>query len=104
MHREARELNFENAEAEKIRNEEKIQAETESRLRKFGCTEAQTKQIMRVDREKIKSAEDGDNSTMLERKSHGRPTYVKVHRDHLSVDTLLYYDIPWEYDSARPKT
>jgi len=29
-----------------------------------------------------------------------QPTYIKVHRDHLSLDTLHYYHIPWEYDSA----
>ncbi|KAF2491476.1 hypothetical protein BU16DRAFT_565175 [Lophium mytilinum] len=26
------------------------------------------------------------------------PTYTKIHKDHLSMDTLLYYEIPWEYD------
>jgi len=28
------------------------------------------------------------------------PIYIKVHRDHLSLDTLHYYQIPWEYDST----
>lgn len=33
---------------------------------------------------------------------HGhQPTYIKVHRDHLSIDTLSYFDIPWEYDRVR---
>jgi hypothetical protein len=26
------------------------------------------------------------------------PTYVKVHKDHLSIETLKYFDIPWEWD------
>ncbi|CAF9934632.1 MAG: hypothetical protein HETSPECPRED_009301 [Heterodermia speciosa] len=26
-----------------------------------------------------------------------RPTYIKVHRKHLSPDTLDYYDLPWEW-------
>ncbi|KAL8736260.1 MAG: hypothetical protein Q9166_000415 [cf. Caloplaca sp. 2 TL-2023] len=27
-----------------------------------------------------------------------RPTYIKVHRKHLSPDTLDAYDLPWEWD------
>ena len=26
-----------------------------------------------------------------------RPTYIKVHRKHLSPDTLDLYDLPWEW-------
>ncbi|KAF2164385.1 hypothetical protein M409DRAFT_25263 [Zasmidium cellare ATCC 36951] len=26
------------------------------------------------------------------------PTWVKAHRDHISPETLRYYDLPWEYD------
>ncbi len=41
-------------------------------------------------------------------KSHGqkkimdltRPTYIKVHRRHLSPDTLDLYDLPWEWDDV----
>ncbi|OJD38859.1 macro domain-containing protein [Diplodia corticola] len=28
------------------------------------------------------------------------PTYVKTHRKHLSLDTLFYYDLPFQFDSA----
>ncbi|PIA98789.1 hypothetical protein CB0940_02980 [Cercospora beticola] len=28
------------------------------------------------------------------------PTYPKVHRDHLDLATLQYYDLPWEYSKA----
>lgn len=31
-----------------------------------------------------------------------KPTYVKVHRKHLSPDTLDEYDLPWEYDDVSP--
>ncbi|KAJ4356232.1 uncharacterized protein N0V89_004262 [Didymosphaeria variabile] len=30
------------------------------------------------------------------------PTYVKVSKEHLAIDTLLYYDIPYEVDRADP--
>ena len=29
-----------------------------------------------------------------------RPTYIKVHRKHLSPDTLDVYDLPWEWDDV----
>ena len=29
------------------------------------------------------------------------PVYAKVHRDHLLIDTLRYYALPWEYDRVR---
>ncbi|KAF2216602.1 hypothetical protein CERZMDRAFT_93894 [Cercospora zeae-maydis SCOH1-5] len=28
------------------------------------------------------------------------PTYPKIHRDHLDLATLQYYDLPWEYSKA----
>jgi hypothetical protein len=32
----------------------------------------------------------------------GRPTWMKAHRKHLSPETLVYYDLPWEYDRLDP--
>lgn len=29
-----------------------------------------------------------------------KPTYVKAHRKHLSLDTLFYYDLPFEFDNV----
>ena len=29
-----------------------------------------------------------------------KPTYLKVHRKHLSPDTLDAYDLPWEWDDV----
>lgn len=29
-----------------------------------------------------------------------RPTFIKVHRKHLSPDTLDAYDLPWEWDDV----
>ena len=30
-----------------------------------------------------------------------RPTWIKVHRNHLSPDTLDLYELPWEWDEVR---
>ncbi|KAK4499614.1 hypothetical protein PRZ48_010132 [Zasmidium cellare] len=34
--------------------------------------------------------------------ARGGPVFPKVHRDHIWVDTLKYYDLPWEYDRNDP--
>ncbi|KAL8776140.1 MAG: hypothetical protein Q9213_008380 [Squamulea squamosa] len=39
-----------------------------------------------------------DNPDDPQSKSLDRPTYIKVHRKHLSPDTLDAYDLPWEWD------
>jgi hypothetical protein len=31
--------------------------------------------------------------------SANQPTYAKIHQQHLEIDTLHYYDIPYEFDS-----
>jgi hypothetical protein len=28
------------------------------------------------------------------------PVYAKVHTEHMAIETLKYYDIPWEYDKV----
>lgn len=37
---------------------------------------------------------------ILEIRSEARPVYAKVHRDHLDIETLNYYNLPWQYDSV----
>jgi len=32
--------------------------------------------------------------------AHTAPTYNKVHRSHVDVETLRYFGLPWEYDST----
>jgi len=27
------------------------------------------------------------------------PTYIKVHRNHVDIETLKYFGLPWEYDT-----
>ncbi|KAF9636426.1 hypothetical protein BFW01_g7322 [Lasiodiplodia theobromae] len=29
-----------------------------------------------------------------------KPTYVKVHRGHIAIETLKYYGLPWEWDKV----
>ncbi|KAK5123084.1 hypothetical protein LTR85_003280 [Meristemomyces frigidus] len=91
--------------AEKKAEKEKIEAEMRRRLSRFGYTENQI-DVM-VDEEKAKKYKEeharsprrpSPGAQLVSWQSQQAPTYAKVHRDYLSVDTLIYYDIPYEYD------
>ena len=93
--------------AAKEAEEEKLQHEMRRRLEQFGWTQAQI-DIM-VDEEKTKKykAEHGakggpsaSGGAALEKWENKNPTYVKVHRDYLAVETLHYYDIPFKIDQV----
>lgn len=84
----------------KKEEKEKFENEMRERLRKFGYTEKQI-DIM-VDEEKAtKWKEQRTETTEVKIWRENRaPVYPKVHRDYLSVDTLIYYDIPYEFDKV----
>lgn len=42
----------------------------------------------------------GQKEGQLKIKDLTRPTYIKVHRKHLSPDTLDAYSLPWEWDEV----
>ncbi|KAI6789317.1 hypothetical protein KC361_g8596 [Hortaea werneckii] len=95
--------------AEKAAEKEKFETEMRRRLAKFGY--AQNQIDVMVDEEKAKKYRE-ERSRSRGRASTGgamelwretrAPTYAKVHRDYLSIDTLIYYDIPYEFDRTDP--
>ena len=98
--REAFKRQLEKEEAEekdkKKKQEKELEDEMHRRLAKFGFQENQIEGM--IDPKKAeKPAQDRSSSLGP---AH-RPTYVKIHRDHLSIDTLKYYNLPWEYDRVR---
>jgi hypothetical protein len=51
------------------------------------------------DQADLEFAPEDENSTVVDKTlRNDRPIYVKVHKEHLAVDTLIYYDIPYELD------
>lgn len=44
--------------------------------------------------------EEGEQSREAKTLDLNRPTYIKVHRKHLSRETLDLYELPWEWDSV----
>jgi hypothetical protein len=64
------------------------------RLAQFGFAENQIQAIIHP--EKAATMQQGMTPSNL-LPAH-QPTYPKTHKDHLSIDTLVYYDIPYEID------
>lgn len=84
---------------------EKIEAEMRRRLGRLGYTQDQIDIMVDEEAAKKFKLERGhsprpapaptSNLTVFRDRA---PVYAKVHRDYLSVDTLIYYDIPYEVD------
>lgn len=106
---------FERRRKEKQEKEEKEKKEAQAklddamrkRLAESGFTQSQIEAIM--DKEKAKKqptkTTTTTTTTTLTRaplRAHV-PTYAKIHIDYLSVETLRYYDIPYEFDRVSDK-
>ncbi|KAF2740009.1 hypothetical protein EJ04DRAFT_263446 [Polyplosphaeria fusca] len=90
-------------EQEEKEKREKEEAALEEQMRKrlavFGFQENQIQAMIKPEEQpKIQQGMTPNNPLRLTQ----QPTYVKVHKDHLSIETLNYYEIPYEYDRSDP--
>nr|OQO22268.1 hypothetical protein B0A51_09325 [Rachicladosporium sp. CCFEE 5018] len=93
--------------AKKEKEEKEEQARIDEAMRKrlieAGLSGRQIEEIM--DKEKKKGKTTTTTTTIRTNNAltlHGghQPVYAKIHRDYLSVETLRYYSIPYEYDPS----
>lgn len=83
----------------KKKREEEFEDEMRKRLARFGFTPNQIETMVQEEMAKQGKTTTTTTTTAIERWQNPRaPVYAKVHRDYLSIDTLKYYDVPWEYD------
>jgi hypothetical protein len=79
----------------KKEEEDKLEEEMTKRLAEFGFQNNQIQAMIKPEKRKdLQPGLSPGNPLMLT----GQPTYIKVHRDHIAIETLTYFDIPWEYD------
>lgn len=79
----------------KEKKEKELEEEMRHRLAHFGFQENQIQAMIRPEEaKKLQQGQSPANPLRL----GPQPTYVKVHKEHLAVDTLVYYDIPYEID------
>lgn len=83
--------------SKKKKQEKELEEEMRKRLYHFGFQENQIQAMIKP--EEAAKLQHGMAPSNPLRLAH-QPTYVKVHREHLAVDTLLYYDIPYEVDGV----
>ena len=87
-------------EEDKKKKEAEFEEEMRRRLARQGYTQSQI-DVMVKEKEEKKPATTTTTTTTIEKFRSSAPVYAKVHRDYLSVDTLRYYEIPYEYDRVR---
>ncbi|KAL1599569.1 hypothetical protein SLS60_007372 [Paraconiothyrium brasiliense] len=85
--------------AAKEKQEKELEEAMRKRLAHFGFQDNQIQAMIRP--EEAARLQQGMSPANPMRLTH-QPTYVKVSKEHLAVDTLIYYDIPYEVDRADP--
>ena len=86
--------------AKKKKQEAELEDQMRKRLAQFGFQENQIQAMIKPEEQAKLQQQQGMTPLNPLRLAH-QPTYVKVHKEHLAVDTLLYYDIPYELDRVR---
>ncbi|PVH95033.1 hypothetical protein DM02DRAFT_675778 [Periconia macrospinosa] len=91
------------------KNKDDEQARLEDEMRKrlalFGFQENQIQAMINPEKQHTMPPPPPGmtpNNPMRFTQPFHQPTYAKVHKKYLSVETLMYYDIPWQYDRINP--
>lgn len=87
--------------AAKEKQEKELEEAMRKRLAHFGFQDNQIQAMIRP--EEAAKLQQGMSPANPLRLTH-QPTYVKVSKEHLAIDTLLYYDIPYEVDRVSSTT
>jgi hypothetical protein len=82
----------------KDKEEEHLQEEMRKRLARFGYTHTQIEAMVKEESDKRDATRTTTTTTTLTRWGEKNPIYPKIHVRYLSIDTLRYYELPWEYD------
>lgn len=96
---------YNHKQAEKAAKEKKDKEEADKAFRErvkttFAAAGYSAESIERILAKEGKGEKEGQKKIM----DLTRPTYIKVHRKHLSPDTLDAYSLPWEWDEVSDLT
>jgi hypothetical protein len=85
---------------EEEEEEEIIQAVMRRRLARFGFKDDQIEAMVHGEEEaKVDPQQQTDRTSHNPHRIAPQPSYAKIRREHLDINTLHYYDIPYEYDT-----
>ncbi|KAF2234620.1 hypothetical protein EV356DRAFT_532671 [Viridothelium virens] len=94
-------LKKEKKEKEEKEEEERAEELMVKRLRKAGYTEHEIEKALHPHEKKDKK-EKKEKIREIRAVPFQQPTYPKIHKEYLSVDTLIYYNLPYEFDRTDP--
>jgi hypothetical protein len=87
--------------------EKRIEEEMHRRLAKFGFQENQIEAVLdskNASGSPTGTASGHDLHHLPASSQHGAaPTYIKVHKSHVDIETFKYFGLPWEYDVSVPR-
>ena len=63
-----------------------------AQLLSLGYTEERARAML----ERRRGKDQGESTTM----DLSKPTWIRVHRKHLAIETLEFYSLPWEWDDV----
>lgn len=86
----------EKEEKDKKEKEAALEAEMHKRLGKFGFQDNQIDAMLKADDKKAQAAAVVPVGVGVNALAFRQPKYIKIHRNHLSVETLKYYRIPYD--------
>jgi hypothetical protein len=96
----------EQEEKEKKKKQEKeLEEEMRRKMSKFGFQDNQIEAMLHPKKaDRLPPGALPDNpivtTTAVATATSYRPTYVKIHKDHIDIETLRYFGLPWEYDTV----
>lgn len=82
---------------EKKAKEAEFEEEMRRRLARQGYSQSQIDSMVKEKDEKTEKKQT-TTTTTVEKWRSSAPVYAKIHRDYISIDTLRYYEVPYEYD------
>jgi chemotaxis protein histidine kinase CheA len=83
-------------EMKKKKHQEEVDEEMRKKLHKFGFQENQVDAIL--DPKKAPHLQPGLRPSNALVPIGGGPTYIKIHKNHVDIETLKYFGLPWGYD------
>ena len=86
----------EKKEKEKKEAEEEFRERVKKMFRQTGYDEESIEKILKNEEQK----REHGHSNEIKIRELTPPTYVKIHRRHISLETLDEYNLPWEWDEV----
>jgi hypothetical protein len=80
------------------KHHEEVEEEMRKKLQKFGFQENQVDTIIDPKKASQLTPSLGPSNALVP--LGPSPTYIKIHKNHVDIETLKYFGVPWGYDPS----